>query len=144
MKHLRQFVFRLDKSSRHEIRESYDFYTDPEAFVQNDIENFDSAHMELKSECKPLIKKILKALALSLGLEDEDFFVAASRNIDDTSQQSYSAFRTIYYPQILDDIAADTVRCGEHSDYGILTILFQDDVGGLQVCKCVLLRLSYI
>lgn len=127
--------FRLHPDSRYEIRESYDFVTDPQAFVKNDIENFDLASMELRAECKPLIKKILKALALSLGLEDEEFFVNASKNVDDQSNQSYSAFRTIYYPRIGDDVAANTVRCGEHSDYGILTILFQDDVGGLQVYR---------
>ncbi len=26
-----------------------------------------------------------------------------------------------------------TIRCGEHSDYGTLTFLMQDDIGGLQV-----------
>lgn len=81
-----------------------------------------------------MIKKILKALAISLRLKDEDFFVDASKNIDDPiSHPSYSAYRTLYYPKIGDDVAENTVRCGEHSDYGILTILFQDDVGGLQV-----------
>lgn len=128
----------MHPDSRHEIRESYDFVTDPKIFVKNDLENFDSANIDLKSECKPLIKKILKALAISLGLEDEEFFVNASKNVDDHNHQSYSAFRTIYYPKIGDDIAANTVRCGEHSDYGILTILFQDDVGGLQVLKLYL------
>lgn len=127
--------FRLNPDSRYEIRESYDFVTDPQAFVKNDIENFDFANMELKNDCKPLIKKVLKALALSLGLEDEEFFVNASKNVDDLRHESYSAFRTIYYPQIGDDVSANTVRCGEHSDYGILTILFQDDVGGLQVYR---------
>jgi len=27
----------------------------------------------------------------------------------------------------------NTVRCGEHSDYGSITLLFQDDAGGLEV-----------
>ena len=30
-------------------------------------------------------------------------------------------------------MAAGTTRCGEHSDYGSLTFLFQDDLGGLEV-----------
>ncbi|XP_037035049.1 UPF0676 protein C1494.01-like isoform X2 [Bradysia coprophila] len=123
----------LHPGSGHEIRESYDFVTDPKKFTVCEIENFDSANMELKNECRPVIKKILKALAISLGLDDEEFFVDNSKNIDDYTNVSYSAFRTIYYPQIGNDVAPNTVRCGEHSDYGILTILFQDDVGGLQV-----------
>jgi len=31
------------------------------------------------------------------------------------------------------DVKPGQIRCGEHSDYGSLTILFQDDAGGLQV-----------
>lgn len=123
----------LHPGSRYEIRESYDFVTDPKKFTACEIDDFDSANMALKNECKPVIKKILKTLALSLELEDEEFFVENSKNIDDYTSASYSAFRTIYYPQIGNDVAPNTVRCGEHSDYGILTILFQDDVGGLQV-----------
>ncbi|XP_037050744.1 UPF0676 protein C1494.01-like [Bradysia coprophila] len=124
----------LHPDSRHEIRESYDFVADPTSFKACEIENFDSANMELKNECKPVIKKILKVLGISLGLDDDEFFVKNSKNIDDYSTASYSTFRTIYYPRISDDdVAPNTVRCGEHSDYGILTILFQDNVGGLQV-----------
>lgn len=125
--------FRLHPSSRHELRESYDFTIDPKTFVKNANETFDLANMELKDDCKPLIKKILKALAMSLGLENENFFIEASKNIDDHRIASFSTLRTIYYPKIGNDVQANTVRCGEHSDYGILTLLFQDDVGGLQV-----------
>jgi isopenicillin N synthase-like dioxygenase len=30
-------------------------------------------------------------------------------------------------------VEAGTTRCGEHSDYGSLTFLFQDKLGGLEV-----------
>jgi len=26
------------------------------------------------------------------------------------------------------------IRCGEHTDYGAISLLIQDDVGGLEVC----------
>ncbi len=32
------------------------------------------------------------------------------------------------------------VRCGEHSDYGTVTLLFQDDIGGLEVRISVCLK----
>lgn len=43
--------------------------------------------------------------------------------------------RTIRYPPILSDNALlpNQIRIGEHSDFGSITLLFQDDVGGLQV-----------
>lgn len=44
--------------------------------------------------------------------------------------------RTLYYPSLKDsDIQPGVVRCGEHSDYGTVTLLLQDDIGGLEVSK---------
>ncbi len=37
-------------------------------------------------------------------------------------------------------IEAGTVRCAPHSDYGTLTLLFQDTIGGLEVLPMKLLR----
>lgn len=31
-------------------------------------------------------------------------------------------------------VGPDEMSCGEHTDYGILTILMQDDFGGLEIC----------
>ena len=39
-----------------------------------------------------------------------------------------------YSSDISTEVKPGQVRCGEHSDYGSVTLLFQDDVGGLEVC----------
>ena len=51
-----------------------------------------------------------------------------------------SKLRSIFYPPITDDLLkafegrkGQIVRCGEHSDYGTITFLYQDDMGGLEV-----------
>jgi isopenicillin N synthase-like dioxygenase len=66
---------------------------------------------------------ILEGVALSLGL-DADYF-----------RRTYTAqptmlFRIFHYPA---SDAAEGWGVGEHTDYGLLTLLAQDDIGGLQV-----------
>lgn len=44
-------------------------------------------------------------------------------------------FSMLYYPPIFSEtvLPKDTVRCAEHTDYEIMTFLFQNQVGGLEV-----------
>lgn len=46
-----------------------------------------------------------------------------------------TALRLLHYPPLPDkyNIKPGQVRCGEHSDYGSITLLFQDEIGGLEV-----------
>ena len=45
-----------------------------------------------------------------------------------------------YYPVIPDisKVKPGQIRCGEHNDYGGITLLIQDDVGGLEVGKALI------
>jgi len=57
-----------------------------------------------------------------------------SENIFDNSfSGECTVLRLIHYPPTLKPILPNQLRCGEHSDYGALTILFQDPVGGLEI-----------
>lgn len=69
-------------------------------------------------------QKVLRAVALSLDL-DADYF-AASYTAEPTV-----LFRVFHYPPSEPD--GDGWGVGEHTDYGLLTLLAQDDRGGLQV-----------
>lgn len=67
---------------------------------------------------------VLKGISLSLGLDAAYF------------ERTYTAdptvlFRIFHYPP--SPQGADTWGVGEHTDYGLLTLLVQDDCGGLQV-----------
>ena len=50
-------------------------------------------------------------------------------------QWGTALLRFNYYPRITDfeHIKPGQIRCGEHTDYGGITLLFQDDAGGLEV-----------
>ncbi|GAB1537719.1 oxidoreductase [Scytonema sp. NUACC21] len=75
--------------------------------------------------CTELANKVLQAFALALQLP-EDFF-ATNHN-----QQNHT-LRLLHYPSLLQPAKPRQVRAGEHSDYGSITLLFQDEVGGLEV-----------
>jgi isopenicillin N synthase-like dioxygenase len=68
--------------------------------------------------------RLMALIALSLGLPDSYFF-------DRYTADPLILFRIFNYP--LAAAAPDSWGVGEHTDYGLLTILKQDGNGGLQV-----------
>ena len=67
---------------------------------------------------------LLRGISLALGL-DEDWF---DRNL---TADPLVLFRIFHYPALVKGDERWSV--GEHTDYGLITILYQDDAGGLSV-----------
>ena len=66
---------------------------------------------------------ILKALSLALG-QDEEYLV--SRHSRVLGRDNWSKIRSLFYPPVeASQVKPGVVRCGEHSDYGTITFLFQ-------------------
>ncbi|KAL9957584.1 hypothetical protein ACROYT_G034503 [Oculina patagonica] len=84
-------------------------------------------------KCKDLAFRILKVVGIGLKLQDPKFLTQVHRHIG--MAENPSVLRLLYYPPLPEEsnIKPGQVRCGEHSDYGTITLLFQDDVGGLEV-----------
>jgi len=93
-----------------------------------DIPGFRDTVLDYITALAAVGHRLMAALAQSLGL-DEDYF--AKRYTGDP----LILFRIFNYPY--SPAAADPQETrwgvGEHTDYGVLTILRQDDAGGLQV-----------
>lgn len=70
-------------------------------------------------------RRILGAMAIALDLP-ADFF-------DRCLDESVSVLRVIHYPPASQKVAEGQSGCGAHTDYGCITVLAQDEVGGLQV-----------
>ncbi|MFT4541243.1 MAG: isopenicillin N synthase-like dioxygenase [Planctomycetota bacterium] len=68
-------------------------------------------------------QQLLSAIAVALGSEADLFASSFTRD-------PLVLFRIFHYPCHADD---DSWGVGAHSDYGLLTLLWQDDSGGLQV-----------
>ena len=70
--------------------------------------------------------RMQRVLAAALGAERE-FFVRYHNGENCT-------LRLLHYPASgVDEVAESQLGAGAHTDYGLLTLLFQDDVGGLEV-----------
>lgn len=70
--------------------------------------------------------RLMAGLALSLGLA-EDYFA------ERYTAEPLALFRIFNYPPDRAPLEQKSWGVGEHTDYGVLTILKQDDSGGLQV-----------
>ncbi len=75
--------------------------------------------------CNTLGIRLLRAFAVSLGIERDYFVHRYDRPISRGS--------LIYYPPQQPDMGDDQFGVAPHTDYGCLTLLYQDDAGGLQV-----------
>lgn len=68
---------------------------------------------------------LMRGFALGLGL-DESFFLK-------TCERPLSRASFVYYPSQPESLGDDQFGVGPHTDFGVLTVLCQDNVGGLQV-----------
>lgn len=90
--------------------------------------DFKRTMMDFFTRCKTLHAVVMRAIALGMGL-DETFF-------DRFVRKGNNTLRLLHYPPVSNrDFQAGRIRAGAHSDIGSITLLFQDEAGGLQVEK---------
>lgn len=81
--------------------------------------------MEFFDQADQVSRLLLKGFALGLGLQPQHFLRTCSLPM------SRAAF--VYYPAQDSQKTTEQFGVAPHTDFGVLTILCQDDVGGLQV-----------
>ncbi|KAI1609771.1 2OG-Fe(II) oxygenase [Exophiala viscosa] len=82
--------------------------------------------MTFFTQCDKLQKQLMSAIATGLGL-DKTYFLPHISAGD-------HCLRLLHYPSVPKSVltAEGAVRAGAHTDYGTVTLLFQDGSGGLQ------------
>ena len=77
--------------------------------------------LDFQHKCHRLCENVLRHFAIALGI-DKDWF--ASRH-NQSSGTSGSVLRLLYYPQLDEMEDGVDIRAGAHSDFGSITLLFQ-------------------
>lgn len=88
--------------------------------------HFEEAWTNYYSTMFALASRLMRAFALTLGLQEEFF--------DSFSSHHASALRAINYPAVEAQMQPGQLRASAHTDYGTITIL-KSDGPGLQVSK---------
>ncbi|MCJ1317844.1 hypothetical protein MMC15_003171 [Xylographa vitiligo] len=125
-----------EKSSNPDLKESFEIGREGVEGHPNQwphIFDAEGAHFkktmkEFYLECKEMHRLIMSAIAIGMGL-DEHYF-------DRMVIKGDNNLRLLHYPSVKKEVFEKNkgqVRAGAHSDYGSVTLLFQDMRGGLQV-----------
>lgn len=114
----------------HELHEGFTFHSERTRFPDNEVPSVRTNSIPFLKSCKTLAHRLMTTLALSLGLE-RDYFHSMHKEIKNSS----TSIRVNFYPPLSKtSLLPDTTRFGAHNDFTTFTLLFQDDVGGLQTC----------
>ncbi|KII94910.1 hypothetical protein PLICRDRAFT_693225 [Plicaturopsis crispa FD-325 SS-3] len=94
---------------------------------ETDAPAFKRTMLDFYQTCHELHVVVMRSIAI--GLELDEFF------FEDKINEQCHNLRLLSYPPIRSSLLKgdDQARAGAHSDYGTLTLLFQDSVGGLEV-----------
>ncbi|XP_077986153.1 uncharacterized protein LOC144440641 [Glandiceps talaboti] len=118
-----------------DYKETFDCqrFRDHVGIIPDEVPEFKQAMWDLFDKCTVLCNRMLEIIARGLKLEDPLLFVKANKGAG--TAENNTTMRTLYYPPIPDNVQLkpNQIRCGEHSDYGPITILFQDNHGGLEI-----------
>ena len=92
---------------------------------EDDLPGFKARVLDYMSECERVARLLLPAFAHALDLPHDhfdSFFVKPVKNL-----------KLLHYPAQPKDRPADQFGAAPHTDFGFVTVLAQDDTGGLEV-----------
>ena len=96
------------------------------------LDGFEEAVTRYHADCRVVSAALMRGFAVALGLPPDRF----EKDIDDP----FTKLRLLRNPAkkkeegAIDPYVGDRAGCGAHTDWVALTLLIQDDVGGLEVC----------
>ncbi|XP_065826250.1 uncharacterized protein [Oscarella lobularis] len=127
---------RLDPTKPSDLKETFQTDLSAHEWPDKEVPTLKEESTKFFGSCRDLGTRVMAAMGRGLdGLKDPDLFVNSHQLIG--SLKNRTTLRVLHYPPLPpeNEIEPGQLRCGEHSDYGSITLLFQDTMGGLQVKK---------
>ncbi|KAK8015455.1 hypothetical protein PG990_008751 [Apiospora arundinis] len=113
-----------------DMKESYDIGSEQDELYKNIwppkgvYDAFQPAFMSFFSVCYRAELAILEAISIGLGLPRQ--------RLGELHADQSNELRLTHYPSVGRESFAHSTRIAAHTDFGTITLLFQDSVGGLQ------------
>ena len=117
-----------------EAKESLDVLCTSKALPDNHVPELRSDLENLSTEAGSLAQRLLRCLALDLQIDSEQFLNDHSGMLQGNDNNG-SCLRLLHYPPAPNELMENEqnlgqnrqkiTRCGKHTDYGGLTLLFQ-------------------
>ena len=103
------------------------WWADDEATGEVGAAEFKETMTVFFTRCKEVHRVLMRGIAVALGIEEAYF--------DDFVKVGDNTLRLLHYPRVPAGgfAGGKRLRAGAHTDYGTLTLLFQDARGGLQI-----------
>jgi len=131
-------VLNYEEENSTELKEAWDVSGsdrfNEKMYPNKEVPDFKVSVDSLRNDLEIASKKILRCIEICMKLE-EGAFTSKHRNLCDPSIKSHSQMRLLHYYTLNPNInfPLNAIRLGEHSDWGTITLLIQDMVGGLEV-----------
>ncbi|KAF8348020.1 oxidoreductase [Amanita rubescens] len=96
--------------------------------LDDEGKRFKQTMLDFSAHCTNLNARLMHAISTGMGLPENTF--------DQFTDGANNFVRLLHYPPVPKKVFRANpgqVRAGEHSDYGTVTLLFQDSLGGLQI-----------
>ena len=122
-----RFTAEPDVRNRPALEAAWSFLANQPNKWPADMPGFRDVLLSFLSDCGDLVDDILAALEESLAMPG---LMLTQHHI----RRNYT-MRLLRYPAIQGPVKAGQQRCGEHTDWGTMTLLFQGGQGGLEVCR---------
>ncbi|KAK9959105.1 hypothetical protein ABG768_011185 [Culter alburnus] len=121
-----------------DLKEAFNTTSLKEDIPSEEVADFRDTKVSFFLRCKELALKVLRLMAIGLGM-DSEVFVNKHKHIGNLHDEvCFKVLRMephygVSTPVDSTRVKENQVRCGEHSDYGSITLLFQSSEDGLQV-----------